>query len=171
MTRSIRHQRACALAAVALALLGTTACGGGSGSPYGGSTSASASPSESGSTGAATALGTATDDAHGDFLVDQDGVSLYLYTPDAAGDSTCYDACAKTWPPLLADTADVTAGGAVDASLIGTTTRTDGTTQVTYNKWPLYLYAGDQAAGDTNGQGVQNIWFLMTPGGEAVKGG
>jgi predicted lipoprotein with Yx(FWY)xxD motif len=171
MTRSIRHRRACALAAAAFALLVTTACGDGAGSPYGGSTSASTPsplPTESSTAEAAPALGTATNAGDGEFLVDQNGLSLYLYTPDARGDSTCYHGCAQTWPPFLTDTADVTAGDAVDASLIGTTKRTDGTTQVTYNKWPLYYYSGDQAAGDVSGQGLQSIWFLVTPGGDAV---
>jgi predicted lipoprotein with Yx(FWY)xxD motif len=177
MTRSIRHQRACALAAAAFALLGAAACGDsdGGGSPYGGdsttgaSQSESASPSETATAETAAALAVADDDDHGEFLVDGDGLTLYLFTPDSAGTPTCYDACERKWPPLLTDSADVTAGTGVDATLIGTIERKDGTTQVTYNKWPLYYYADDNEAGDTEGQGVQDVWFLVSPAGEANK--
>jgi predicted lipoprotein with Yx(FWY)xxD motif len=91
---------------------------------------------------------------------------LYLFVPDNQGDSTCYDACAGNWPPL---TGDVTAGAGVDASLLGTTTRTDGTVQATYNGWPLYYFAADTRPGDTNGQGINEIWYVISPEGSAVQ--
>jgi predicted lipoprotein with Yx(FWY)xxD motif len=174
MTRWIRHQRACALAAAAFALLGAAACGdsdsdGDSGSQYGETSAptATASPTEEATAETAASLATATDDDHGEFLVDNDGFALYLFTSDSADTTTCYDACAKAWPPLLTDTADVAAGGAVDASLIGTIERTDGTMQVTYNHWPLYYYADDDEPGETDGQGVQDVWYLVAPNGDA----
>lgn len=172
MTRWIRHQRACAVAAAAFALLGAAACGdsdGDSGSPYGGSTSpeTSESPTDSGPAAGAASLATATDDDHGEFLVDNDGFTLYLFTSDSPDTTTCYEACERKWPPLLTDTADVTADGAVDASLIGTVERTDGSMQVTYNHWPLYYYADDDEPGETEGQGVQDVWFLVAPTGDA----
>ncbi|MGD0751228.1 MAG: hypothetical protein ABSA23_07450 [Anaerolineales bacterium] len=58
-----------------------------------------------------------------------------------------------------------TAGTGVTASMLGTTKRTDGTTQVTYNGWPLYYWVNDKVAGDTTGENVQNVWFVITPGG------
>jgi predicted lipoprotein with Yx(FWY)xxD motif len=61
------------------------------------------------------------------------------------------------------------AGEGVDATLLGTITRDDGSTQVTYNGWPLYYFHEDVAAGDTNGQGVEGVWFLVSPEGEAVE--
>jgi predicted lipoprotein with Yx(FWY)xxD motif len=61
-------------------------------------------------------------------------------------------------------------GGDVDASLLGTSARDDGTLQVTYNGHPLYHFAGDQAPGDTNGQGVGGIWFVVSPAGDPIKG-
>lgn len=102
----------------------------------------------------------------GEMLVDGDGNSLYLFIPDAQGDSTCYDDCEANWPPL---TDGAEAGPDVDAALIGSTTRTDGSDQVTYNGWPLYYFAGDAAPGDTNGQGLNDVWFVVSPAGEPIR--
>jgi predicted lipoprotein with Yx(FWY)xxD motif len=105
------------------------------------------------------------------FLVDGKGMTLYLYTKDTPGTSTCFGSCAQYWPPLLT-TGKPVAGSGVDMSRFGTTTRTDGTTQVTYNGWPLYYYAKDKQPGDTTGDGVGNVWYLITPSGDkAVAGG
>jgi predicted lipoprotein with Yx(FWY)xxD motif len=165
----MKHLRACAAVALALALLGTAACGDGDSGDDGGPYSAPTeeTPTDGGTAEGAASLATETDDAHGEFLVDNDGMALYLFTTDNGGESTCYDACATTWPPLLTNTEEVTAGGAVDASLIGTTERDDGKMQVTYNGWPLYYYAEDKEPGQTEGQGVQNVWYLVAPSGDA----
>lgn len=110
----------------------------------------------------------AKNDKLGSFLVDDKGMTLYLFTKDSPGTTTCYDKCATAWPPLL--TAGNAAGGAgVDAGKFGTTTRTEGTTQVTYNGWPLYYYAKDKQPGDTTGQGVGSVWYLVAPAGDAIK--
>jgi predicted lipoprotein with Yx(FWY)xxD motif len=105
----------------------------------------------------------------GPILVDAQGMSLYLFTNDTqnSGASTCADDCLAEWPALTTD-GDPAAGEGVDASLLGTIKRDDGSTQVTYNGWPLYYFADDTAAGDTNGQGLGDVWFLVTPAGEAV---
>ncbi len=100
----------------------------------------------------------------GAFLVDSQGMTLYLYTKDTPNTSNCYDSCAAAWPPLLTD-GSPTPGSGVDASLLGTTTRTDGSTQVTYNGWPLYYFTNDKAPGDTTGEGIQNVWYVVTPEG------
>jgi predicted lipoprotein with Yx(FWY)xxD motif len=100
----------------------------------------------------------------GSFLVDSKGMTLYLFTQDTPNTSTCYASCATAWPPLLTSGAP-TAGAGVTASLLGTTKRTDGTTQVTYNGWPLYYWRNDKVAGDTTGENVQNVWFVVTPAG------
>lgn len=102
--------------------------------------------------------------ALGSFLVDSAGITLYIYTRDTPGTSTCYSTCATNWPPLLTNGAP-TAGTGVTASMLGTTTRTDGMVQVTYNGWPLYYFITDKTAGDTNGEGVQSVWYVMTPAG------
>jgi len=91
-----------------------------------------------------------------------------LYTKDTPNTSTCYDKCATAWAPLLTNGAPVVGDGA-DASKIGTTTRTDGSTQVTYNGWPLYYFAKDKQAGDTTGQSVGSVWFVVSATGDALK--
>jgi predicted lipoprotein with Yx(FWY)xxD motif len=103
----------------------------------------------------------------GDVVVGPSGMTLYLFVPDAQGESTCYDQCATNWPPL---TETVSAGAGVDASLLGSAERTDGSTQITYNGWPLYYWANDSAVGDTTGQGVNDVWFVLDAAGEAVSG-
>jgi predicted lipoprotein with Yx(FWY)xxD motif len=100
----------------------------------------------------------------GSFLVDSNGMTLYIYTRDTPGKSNCYGGCATNWPPLLTN-GSPTAGTGVTASMLGTTTRADGTLQVTYNGWPLYYFINDKAAGDTTGEGVQSVWYVMTPAG------
>ena len=103
-------------------------------------------------------------------LVNDEGLSLYIFMNDTPGgeSSSCNDDCAAEWPPLLTQGAPV-AGEGVDQTLLDTIQREDGTMQVTYNGWPLYHFHGDTTLGDTNGQGLENLWFLVTPLGEAVK--
>lgn len=176
MIRTVKYQRACAAAAVALALWGAAACGdadsdGDSDSPYGGTSAPAETETPTGDEGTAetaASLAVESDDDLGDILVDSDGMVLYLFTADTTTESTCYEQCATAWPPLLTDTEDVTAGTGVDAALIGTTERTDGTVQVTYNDHPLYYFAQDTEPGDTEGQGVQDVWWVVNPAGEGV---
>ncbi len=104
----------------------------------------------------------------GDILVDADGNTLYLFQPDNAGPSVCTDACADAWPPLTGG--EATAGDGIDAALLGTAQRPDGSVQATYNGWPLYYYFDDQGPGDTNGQGVNDVWWVVSPTGEAITG-
>lgn len=103
----------------------------------------------------------------GQILVDGEGMTLYVFDNDSGGESSCTGDCANTWPPL---TAEVSAGDDVDDSLLGTTEREDGTAQVTYDDQPLYYFAGDEAAGDTNGQGVGGIWWVVGPDGQKITG-
>ncbi len=104
----------------------------------------------------------------GTFLTDAKGMTLYIFLNDEPGKSNCYNGCAQNWPPLLTEDAPV-AGESVDASLLGTTERTDGSTQVTYNGYPLYYWVHDAVPGDTNGQGVKDVWFVISPTGEIIK--
>jgi predicted lipoprotein with Yx(FWY)xxD motif len=111
--------------------------------------------------GDAQTLGVRASGDLGDILVDPRGMTLYLYTKDEPSVSNCYDQCAAAWPPLMTDAPptgpDAVAGG------LGTTTRTDGGLQVTYNGMPLYYWAKDQKPGDTTGQNVGGVWFVVNP--------
>jgi predicted lipoprotein with Yx(FWY)xxD motif len=102
----------------------------------------------------------------GSILVDEQGMTLYLFESDSDGASTCYDECEDAWPPLIADSP--TAGEGVDGSLLGTTKRDDGALQVTYDGQPLYLFAADRTPGDVEGQGVGDVWFVLDPSGRKV---
>jgi predicted lipoprotein with Yx(FWY)xxD motif len=109
----------------------------------------------------------------GPILVDSEGMSLYVFMSDTQNSTTsaCTDDCAVEWPPLTTD-GDPVAGEGVDETLLGTITRDDGSVQVTYNGWPLYLFHEDMAPGDTNGQDVEDEfghWFLVSPEGEAIQ--
>jgi predicted lipoprotein with Yx(FWY)xxD motif len=155
-------------AVAAVLLLAMAACsdeeepssGGGGGSP-------SPSAAEEPAAGAEVA---ASDSSFGPILADADGNTLYVFLADTGGESTCYDDCADNWPALVSE-GDPVAGDGVDASLLGTTERTDGSIQVTYAGQPLYLFAGDEAPGDTNGQEVGDIWYVVGPDGAPIEGG
>ena len=114
-------------------------------------------------------LGVATDDKLGTFLVDGNGMTLYMFTKDEANKSNCSDACLKAWPPLLTKTSAMATGAGVTNSLIGTATLADGTKIVTYNKMPLYYWAADIKAGDTTGQGVNDVWYVVAPDGTIIN--
>lgn len=104
----------------------------------------------------------------GDILVDADGMTLYVFFADTEGQSTCEGDCAAAWPPLTVEGNPV-AGDGVDAGLLGTTERADGSTQVTVDGQPLYTYGGDETEGDTTGQGVGDVWYVVGPDGVAVE--
>jgi len=152
----MNHKLFHACAGLALA---AAACGGST--PSSGGTSA-------GSGGAGTV--SVADSKLGKILVDGSGRSLYLFEADKGTASTCYDACATLWPPLLT-TAAPTAGTGAQAGLLGTTTRKDGGTEVTYHGHPLYYWAGDKKPGDVTGQGLDNYggaWYVVDAGGIKV---
>ena len=185
-----------AVVAVAIALAVILAgCGSGGGAASSSSATASSkaassspakssSPSSSGSAsspastgGASTsssAAGTATVAAArraglGMILVDSKGRTLYLFTPDKHGRSACYGACAKAWPPL---TGKPKASKGVSASKLGTITRKDGSTQVTYDGHPLYYFASDKKPGDTKGEELKGFggeWYVVSPAGHEVE--
>ena len=98
----------------------------------------------------------------GPILVDAEGKTLYMFKPDTAGEPTCYDDCETNWPPLVV-TGDITVGEGLDAATFTTVARTDGSTQVKAGAWPLYYFANDAAAGDVNGQGQGDVWYVVSP--------
>jgi predicted lipoprotein with Yx(FWY)xxD motif len=97
----------------------------------------------------------------GTILTDSAGMALYRYTPDAPGVSTCYGGCAAAWPPLLVQGDPIAPDGL--GGTLGTTTRQDGSQQLTFNGMPLYRYAADTEPDDVYGQGVGNVWFVVNP--------
>ena len=149
---------------LALALLLMAACGGSSSSSSGGSSPAQAAPQAT--------LKVATDPKLGQFLVDGAGHTLYLFAADTGTSSTCYGACARYWPPFLT-TGAPQAGTGVNAALLGTTRRTDGSTEVTYAGHPLYYVVTDRNPGDATGEAVNNFgapWYAVGPGGGKITG-
>lgn len=111
---------------------------------------------------------------HGSYLVDQEGMALYLFEADAQGgegsepQSNCYDDCATAWPPLITE-GEPQVHDELDAELLGTIERENGEMQVTYNGWPLYHYSADADPGHTRGHHIETHggeWYLVTPEGE-----
>jgi predicted lipoprotein with Yx(FWY)xxD motif len=109
----------------------------------------------------------------GTFLVDGQGKSLYVFAADTGNTSNCNGACAAAFPPFTANGTTPSAGSGVDAGMLSTTTRQDGTKQVTFSGHPIYSFTGDRNPGDTNGQGLNNFggqWWLVTPSGMPITG-
>lgn len=104
----------------------------------------------------------------GEIVVDAEGTTLYVFLADEGTESTCYEECEDSWPPLTVDGEPV-AGEGIDASVLGTTERTDGSIQVTLDGHPLYYFAGDETPDDVNGQGVGEVWYVVSPDGEAIQ--
>ena len=165
------------VALVALAAVGVLAAGcgsNGSGSSSGGMGgygSSGTTPASGGQSGVATVSAAST--SLGMILVDGSGRTLYLFEKDQPNQSACAGACAAAWP-VDQTSGTPKAGSGVTASMLGTIKRSDDTTQVTYNKHPLYYFQGDSGAGQHNGQGVDAFgakWFAVTPAGGAVSGG
>jgi predicted lipoprotein with Yx(FWY)xxD motif len=153
-----------AMAIVSLALV-AAACGG---------TNTGAAPTSTPTT-SATALGatvgTAKDPQLGTILVDAKGRALYLFEKDQGAKSSCYGGCASVWPPLTTSGKPQANPGA-SAALLGTTSRTDGTTEVTYNGHPLYYYVSDTQPGQTSGEGLSQFgagWDALSPAGNKIE--
>jgi predicted lipoprotein with Yx(FWY)xxD motif len=152
-------------AATALSLVAITlaACGGDDG---GGSSTAPPTTAN----GRPATIGVATNGDLGKILENSGGRTLYLFAKDTGTTSTCTGACAEQWPPLRA-TGKPTVGAGVDDAIVGTTQRDDGQEQVTYDGHPLYTFAGDTKAGETNGQGINafgGAWFAVSPNGSEI---
>jgi predicted lipoprotein with Yx(FWY)xxD motif len=136
--------------------------GGGGGGVYGGGSSSTTAAPASG--GGAAVIAVATNPKLGKILVDSKGDTVYYFEKDKQNGnaSTCSGACAGVWPPVTTSGAPKGQKGA-SASKLGTIKRSDGTTEVTYNGWPLYTWQKDTAPGMTTGQNVGGKWFVVTP--------
>ncbi|MBK5219665.1 MAG: hypothetical protein JJE35_07755 [Thermoleophilia bacterium] len=161
-----------ALVVGALAIAGCGGSGdgtGGGGGAYGGKggqvgeTTESAPNPEEG----ATFVSVAAVPGLGQLLVDSEGHTLYDFHKDKGTESSCYGACEEAWPPLLTEGEPHPSNGA-DAAKLGTTTRKDGSEQVTYAGHPLYTFVEDKGPGEANGNDVTAFgaqWYALTPGG------
>jgi predicted lipoprotein with Yx(FWY)xxD motif len=106
----------------------------------------------------------------GRYIVNGQGLTLYLFEKDKGGSSACYGACAQVWPPLITS-AKPSAGAGILASKIGTTRRRDGKLQATYAGHPLYRYDDDHKAGQAEGEGSKEFgaeWYVVAPNGKKI---
>lgn len=117
-------------------------------------------------------IGTKSVPGAGTVLVDSNGLTLYELASESGGTIMCTSSCATEWPPLLlpAGVSSATAGSGVSASKLGTISRPDGGTQVTYGGMPLYLFVSDQSPGQDTGQGVEGF-HVATPSGSGSTSG
>ncbi len=163
MTRS---RLATALFSFVVLALVVAGCGGGSN----GNTATASENSASGEGGDTVSAGSIS--GLGTVLVDSEGLTVYMFAKDTGTASSCYGACAQSWPPVIAADKPSAGEGAMSSQL-GTTKRKDGTMQVTYGGHPLYTYAGDTAPGEANGNestAFGGKWSTMDEAGEAVAG-
>lgn len=100
-------------------------------------------------------------DGVGNYLTDTEGMALYWFTKDSAGMSACADGCLQNWPAFYRDSVKAPAG--VSADDFATITRADGAMQTTFRGYPLYYFVKDKAAGDTTGEGVKGVWYVIDP--------
>jgi predicted lipoprotein with Yx(FWY)xxD motif len=124
------------------------------------------------SSGEGASVSTASSPKLGQIIVDSHGLALYDFHKDTGVKSACYGSCASVWPPLTTSGAPKAIGGA-EASKLGTTQRSDGTTQVTYAGHPLYTYAGDMKPGEATGNGITEFgasWHALHPTGAEAGG-
>jgi len=113
------------------------------------------------STAAAAVVGTASNPL-GEILVDADGMTLYVFLNDTDETSTCVDACAQAWPPLVPGATQVV------NPPFSNIARPDGSLQVAVNGRPLYRFAGDAKPGDTAGQGLNSLWYVAGADGQPI---
>ena len=165
MTRSRTLSFLVTAAVIPLTVLALASCGGGTSD----ATASAALPKTA--NGRPATVGVANVDPLGAILVDSQGRTVYLFEKDTGPESTCFGACATEWPPVTTS-GKPSAGSGVTASMLGTTKRSDGKTQVTYNGHPLYLFEADQKPGDATGQKVDAFgakWYVLSSAGDKVK--
>lgn len=166
--RSFSRTARVLVAAVGAVLL-LAGCGNGDGEGDAGDaiTTATTTTTAPAASDDAATVGTAETDL-GVILADGEGRTLYVFLNDEDNVSNCTGGCLETWPPLYAES--VEAGGDVDSSLLDTTTSNETSqAQATYGGRPLYYFATDTEPGDTNGQGVGDVWFIVGTDGEPIR--
>jgi predicted lipoprotein with Yx(FWY)xxD motif len=153
---------------VVLGLAGLTACGGGNGYGSGSSSSSGSSSAPASTPASGTAkLATATVGDLGKVVVDGNGRTLYVFDKDSKGKSNCEGGCLAQWPAEAAGSGSPQLTG-IDASLVSTVTRSDGSKQLAINGMPLYLFAQDTQAGQAKGQAFGGLWWAVGADGKKV---
>lgn len=168
MVRATRITSLLAVAGVAVILAGCGAYGGGATPPASTPAAQASNPVAAGSPGVYS-VDLHQDATLGSFLVGEDGKTLYLLTKDPKGSSSCTGNCASAWPPFTLDAGETALAGVGVTGTISTIQRPDGSTQVAINGVPLYYFSGDSAAGDTQGEGSNGVWFVVGADGAAIK--
>lgn len=97
----------------------------------------------------------------GKYFTDTEGKTLYWFKKDAPGKSSCNGPCLEKWPIYFRE--KVAAPKGIKAEDFGTITREDGKKQTTFRGYPIYYWNSDKSAGETNGQGVNNVWYVINP--------
>lgn len=167
-------RRTLAAGALILGLILTGCSSAGSSAPASDDTSAGGgygAPSSEASQPAASDGGLkVADTSLGSVVVDGNGMTAYMFDKDTQGaaQSACTGACLQNWPPIIVSS-DKPVGDGITGEL-GTIKTADGKMQVTLDGWPLYLFAGDQKAGDVTGQGVQDVWWVVDAAGKKIGG-
>ncbi len=158
-----------ALAAAPLLALGLAACGAGADT----STEAGKTPAKNAPAAQQQPVEAEVkivESSFGPILADQANRTLYAFAKDKGGSSACSADCLATWPALTS-AKPATPGAGTDTALLASIPASEGSTQARYGEWPLYYYAGDVAAGDVNGQGVDGEWFVVKPDGKLIRTG
>jgi predicted lipoprotein with Yx(FWY)xxD motif len=166
-------RRASLLVGLAAAAVLAAACGS-SGSGSSGGSSAPASGAAGAPPSAAPTARPAAMTTHstklGAVVAGPDGRTVYVFEADKSTSSSCYGACAANWPAVMT-TGDPIATGAAKSTLLGTTQRKDGSTQVTYAGRPVYYFVGDKSEADVRGQGLNAFggsWYVISPDGNKI---
>jgi predicted lipoprotein with Yx(FWY)xxD motif len=158
---------------VVLAVVGVIAAACGSSTPSASSSTTTTSASPAGTTGTTGAPGQVVADVVSNakigksILINSSGMTLYKFSADSSTMSACNGGCATAWPPLTVPTGTTPKGGPGTGGTFGTITRSDGSTQITYDGNPLYTFSGDSSAGATNGQNLTSdggTWTVVTIG-------
>jgi predicted lipoprotein with Yx(FWY)xxD motif len=140
MHRPIATRAAALLAIITVALVGLAGTAGAQGTPT---------------------VGIGGNDELGGFLVGANGNTVYVFTNDSGGESTCFDQCAAAWPPLTVGAGVTPTKAAGVEGTLGIFERPDGSRQVTLDGQPLYYWAADSGPGQATGQGVNGVWFVV----------
>ena len=166
VTRRSRLRYPGLIGAIAAVAVLAAACGSSQSSP----TTTKAAPTGSGVSATTLKLASTTLPNVGSVLTGPTGMTLYYFTTDSSGSTSCTGQCAVAWPPLVVPTGSTPALPSGASGSLTTIKRPDGTTQVTYKGHPLYYYQGDTAAGQDKGQGVGGTWFVLTTSSAAPAG-